>query len=329
MINESSNYIEKSDDFTQQRESHITTYSELVKEADGEELSKDVWGVAEYKGELIPLYIDEGLARDMFTNRILGNFSGRGLNLESGVKIVDFGGGDGVLLNIVTRQLTEAGYKGVVGVNIDMNQERLDVMKDKFISTNYIDKQRKIYGVKGNISEVIPVQKNSIDAGYSRFALQYIRKDKQQGAIKEMLSTLKPGAELVIVWPIVSDNEDHATVMDELDANMDSIALDKPLDKVRGNRHLTSIDEVRKMTENLGVLCEVGFVNGLQVPYSAESFANKFKITDKYKLQRLKDFFSNPSFIKMAQSAGYNVTEENGKTYWKFKVGVAVLKLNE
>src|SRR3989344_1812950 len=128
MINESSNYIEKSDDFTQQRESHITTYSELVKEADGEELSKDVWGVAEYKGELIPLYIDEGLARDMFTNRILGNFSGRGLNLESGVKIVDFGGGDGVLLNIVTRQLTEAGYKGVVGVNIDMNQERLDVM---------------------------------------------------------------------------------------------------------------------------------------------------------------------------------------------------------
>jgi len=131
------------------------------------------------------------------------------------------------------------------------------------------------------------------------------------------------------VWPIVSDNEDHATVMDELDANMDSIALDKPLDKVRGNRHLTSIDEVRKMTENLGVLCEVGFVNGLQVPYSAESFANKFKITDKYKLQRLKDFFSNPSFIKMAQSAGYNVTEENGKTYWKFKVGVAVLKLNE
>src|SRR3989344_4405420 len=220
MINESSNYIEKSDDFTQQRESHITTYSELVKEADGEELSKDVWGVAEYKGELIPLYIDEGLARDMFTNRILGNFSGRGLNLES-------------------------------GVNIDMNQERLDVMKDKFISTNYIDKQRKIYGVKGNISEVIPVQKNSIDAGYSRFALQYIRKDKQQGAIKEMLSTLKPGAELVIVWPIVSDNEDHATVMDELDANMDSIALDKPLDKVRGNGHLTSIDEVRKMTENL------------------------------------------------------------------------------
>ena len=56
MINESSNYIEKSDDFTQQRESHITTYSELVKEADGEELSKDVWGVAEYKETYTAVY---------------------------------------------------------------------------------------------------------------------------------------------------------------------------------------------------------------------------------------------------------------------------------
>jgi SAM-dependent methyltransferase len=328
--------MEKPEDFTKQRESNITAYSELTSGIEKEELTRDVWGVAEYKGELISCYIDEGLARDVFTNRIIKNFSERGLIPGETVKIIDFGGGDGALIDIVSKQLTEAGYK-VVGVNLEMNEDRFPVMKEKFMPANEIETDRKIYGVQGTIIEKptiknpgifdkMPIQVGSLDAGYSRFVLQYIPKERQPEAIREMLAALKPGGELVIMWPIAAETEDQASVMDDLDVNMDSIVLGKNPDEIRGKRHLTSLEEMRKIAEDLGVSCDVELVEDYMMFYSAESFARKFKVTDEIQLQKLKDFFSNQSFKKMAQSAGYEMKEDDGKTYWGFKVAVAVLK---
>ena len=316
--------MEKPEDFTRQRESNITAYSELTSGIEKEKLTKDIWGVAEYKGQLISCYIDEEFARDSFTNRIIKNFTERGLTPGETVKVVDFGGGDGALIDIVSRQLTEAGYK-VVGVNLEMNADRFPVMKEKFMPANETETDRKIYGVRGTIIEK-PIQTGSLDAGYSRFVLQYIPKERQPEAIREMLDILKPGGELVIMWPIAAETEDQASVMDDLDVNMDSIVLGKTPDEIKGKRHLTSLEEMRKIAEDLGVSCDVGLVEDYTMFYSAESFARKFKVTDEIRLQKLKDFFRDQSFKDMAQSAGYEMREDNGKTYWGFKVAVAVLK---
>lgn len=319
--------MEKPENFTQKRESTVTPYSELGKEKEGEKLSKDKWGVAEYKGELVLCYVDPELIRNVFTNRIVENFRARGITPEQDVKIVDFGGGDGVLLDTITKQLAEAGFTKVLGVNIDITAKHLSTMKDKFLSKNGGKGDRKIHGVQGDLTEM-PFKKESFDAGYSRFVLQYLSKEKQPEAIKEMLSALKPGAELIIQWPVATETEEQASLMDELDASIDSTITAMPLEEVKGKRHLVSLQEIKKIAEELGVDCDAGFIEEFKMFMSADIYATRFNIQDESKLKRLKDIFNNQEFRKRVQElGGVNFVEDNGKTYIEFKIGRAVFKV--
>lgn len=318
--------MEKSEDFTQKRESTVTPYSELGKVEEGEKLSKDKWGVAEYKGELVLCYVDPELIRNVFTNRIVENFKARGITPEQAVRIVDFGGGDGVLLDTITKQLVEAGFAKVLGVNIDFTAKHLSTMKNKFMPESSEKNDKKIYGVQGNLTEM-PFKEGSFDAGYSRFVLQYLSKEKQPEAIGGMLSVLKPGAELIIQWPNAIETEEQASLLDEFDANIDSTITGIPLEDVRGKRHLTSLEEIRKIAEDLGVNCNADFIEEFKMFMSAEIYANRFNIVDEDKLKKLKDIFNNQDFRKKIQElGGLNFVDDNGKTYIEYKIGLAVLK---
>ncbi len=289
-------------------------------------MSKDKWGVAEYKGELVLCYVDPELIRNVFTNRIVENFRARGITPEQTVKIADFGGGDGVLLDTITRQLAEAGFDKVLGVNIDFTAKHLSTMKNKFMPENGEESDRKIYGVQGNLTEM-PFREESFDAGYSRFVLQYLSKEKQPEAVGEMLSALKPGAELIIQWPIATETEEQSSLLDEFDANIDSTITGIPLENVRGKRHLTSLEEVRKIAEDLGVTCNASFIEEFKMFMSAEIYANRFNIKDEDKLKKLEDIFNDQDFRKRIEELGsLNFIDDNGKTYVEFKIGLAVLK---
>jgi ubiquinone/menaquinone biosynthesis C-methylase UbiE len=250
----------------------------------------------------------------------------RGISLEQDVRIVDFGGGDGVLLDTITRQLTEDGFTKVFGVNIDFTAKHLSTMKDKFMPENEKDDDREIFGVQGNLTEM-PFKKESFDAGYSRFVLQYISKEKQPEAIEEMLSALKPGAELVVQWPVATETEEQASLMDELDSNIDSAITAIPLEEVRGKRHLTSLQEIRKMAEDLGVECDAGFIEEFKMFMSADMYADRFNIEDTDKLKTLENVFNDQELRERVRELDdVNFVDNDGKTYIEFKIGLAVLK---
>lgn len=318
--------MEKPEDFTQKRESTVTTYSELGKSTEGEKLSIDHWGVTKYKGELILFYTDPELIRETFTNRIIKNLESQGIAPEQPIKIADFGGGDGVLLDTVTKQLAEAGYTQILGVNVDFTARHLDTMRSKFITNDESSNNIRLEGVQGDLTN-LPLETGSIDAGYSRFALQYINKQNQPRAISEMLRTLKPGAELIIQWPRVTETEEQATFADEFDANIDSIMTGIPLEQVRGKRHLASLAEVQKIAEGLGVTHKVSFIDGLIILMSADLYANRFNITDSEKLTKLQALFTDPDFRARDSTLGISsYVEKDGKEYIEQKIGLAVLK---
>ncbi|MEI6296054.1 MAG: class I SAM-dependent methyltransferase [bacterium] len=312
--------------FTQKREKMSTTYSELGKKIVGNKKQKDHWGFCEHKGRLILFYTDPKLIKETFTNRIIQNLKARGITTEQQIKIADFGGGDGVLLNTITKQLAEEGYNKIEGVNIDFTPKHLETMQDKFISKEDVNRNRKIYGILGDLTN-IPLETSSVDVGYSRSAIQYISKENQPIAIQEMLRVLKPDAELIVTWPWATNTEKQSCFVDEFDANIDSIITNIPLTIVKGNRHLISLEEMGKITESLGVNHKISYIENLTMFLSSEIYADRFNIKDKDKIAKLRNLFSNQDLKKKDTELGISgYIEEDGKTYIICKFGLAVLK---
>jgi SAM-dependent methyltransferase len=311
-------------DFVQKRESTVTTYSELAQTQGGGIPAKDRWGTAEYGGKFVVVYSDPDLTRDVFTTRMIGNFRARGLSEKDAIKIADFGGGDGVLLDTLTRQLTDKGYLDVTGVNFDVNAQHLGTMKSKFSSEN-VGLGRNLHAVRAGVTN-LPLPFGSIDAGCSRFVVQYLNPIIQGVAIQEMFATLKPGAELIIQWPRASTTSSEAVVLDDFDANIDAILTDVPVDEVKGNRHLLSIEEMRDIADKIGASHEIGLIDGCKMYISAEAYIDRFNVTDVSKIEHLKALF-NDAFFKqrLRDIPSVELSEENNRTYIAFTIGIAAL----
>jgi SAM-dependent methyltransferase len=312
-------------EFIQKRESTVTTYSELAQTQDGGIPNKDRWGTAEYGGKFVVTYSDPDLIRDVFTTRMIGSFHARGLSENDTINIADFGGGDGVLLDRITRQITDNGYLDVTGVNFDVNARHLGTMKSKFSLENGA-LGRNLYGVRAGVTN-LPLPFGSIDAGCSRFVLQYLNPIIQGAAIQEMFATLKPGAELIILWPRASATSSEAATLDEFDANIDAILTDVPVDKVKGNRHLLSIEEMKDIADKIGASHEIGLLDGCKVYISAEAYIDRFNVSDVSKINRLKAIFNDIFFKqRLRHMPSVVLSEENNRTYIAFAIGIATLQ---
>lgn len=312
-------------DFIQKRESTVTPYSELAQTQEGGIPNKDRWGTAEYGGKSVVTYSDPNLIRDVFTRRMIDNFHARGLSEADAIKIADFGGGDGVLLDRITRQIADSGYMDVTGVNFDINAQHLGTMKNKFSSEN-VGLGRNLHGVRAGVTN-LPLPFGSIDAGCSRFVVQYLNPIIQGTAIREMFAALKPGAELIIQWPRASTTSSEAAVLDDFDANIDAILTDIAVDEVKGNRHLLSIEEMRDIADEIGASHEISLLDGLKIYISAEAYIDRFNVTDVSKIERLKALFNDTLFKqRLRDIPSVDLSEESNGTYIAFTMGIAALR---
>src|SRR3989344_2254042 len=100
-----------------QYESRVTkTYGELGREGVGVK----TWGQIEYNGEWINLYTNREFIYVQFTYRIM-RYIEQHPEAKNGLTLVDFGGGDGFLLDEVTKQLKELGIDQVTSTNLDLD----------------------------------------------------------------------------------------------------------------------------------------------------------------------------------------------------------------
>lgn len=89
----------------------------------------DKWGSAKYKGQWIDINTDESLIRDVFVAEILSF-----LKEKKFLRIVDFGCGEGYVLNAVLCWLKNTEVQ-VESIGIDNNQKSLELMKKNFLKS--------------------------------------------------------------------------------------------------------------------------------------------------------------------------------------------------
>jgi len=292
-------------DFTREREELTKTYSEL-----GDDLKKSQWGVSEYKGELVKNYTNPELIQDVFTNEVEDWLKDKKISKDQAIKIVDFGGGDGILINTIIQQLNEAGYDKATGVNLDFTEKSLKKMK-----TDYIKKIDDLYAIQGDISQ-IPIKEKSVDVGVSRYMLQYFGKEKQKDILGKILGTMKPGSELIIQLPAAGETNKQAQLINEFHNKINAIVAGSSFEEVMENKYFPALEDLRKIADELGVECTATFVDGFKFPISAESYFDRFQITDENKKEEIRKIFDDENFKnRLSKIGGIKFTEEDGIIY--------------
>ncbi len=171
-----------------------TAYSEL-KEGDNNIFQ---WGKGEYKGKLIDLYSDDEFIRDGFTEPIIRHWQKEGRG-KGDKLILDMGGGDGILLATILRQLAVAGFDKVRGIDLDLDPSgrNFKIFNQKKEKGEYPD---NLMAVKGDIFAP-PFRDGSADVVVSRRVIQYFSQEQQIEFLKKMRGVLKNSGLAIIEWP--------------------------------------------------------------------------------------------------------------------------------
>ena len=225
-----------------------TTYSDLVIK------KKNSWSLLKYKSKNYHLYTDEKYINMFFTKHILS------LNKKE-LNIIDIGGGDGVLLSIIGKQLEKKNIK-INLLNIDDNNKSLEICNRKF--PNIETRKQDITTIK---------DKNIADVVVCRFVVQYLSKEKQNKLLSVINGLLKNGGLLLASWPFNENEKEYNEIMADIKA---VISGEKPSDVAKNIYHFQSqgfIDLLKKnnytkiITENAGSLT-----------HTAESWKDRFNI---------------------------------------------------
>ena len=123
----------------------------------------------------------EVMSRDFFSETVREK-AYEMADIKEGKKAADIGAGTG----FISEGLLE---HGLTVVAIDQSNEMLDVMKQKFKSTNNIE-------YKIGVAEELPIESSSLDYAFANMFLHHV--DIPLLAIKEMVRILKPGGKIVI-----------------------------------------------------------------------------------------------------------------------------------
>jgi SAM-dependent methyltransferase len=170
-------------------------YSELGEE----EGTVEKWGRGEYKGRWVDFYSDSEFIRDSFTNPILIWLKEKNISETDSVKIMDAGGGDGIVLNTILKKLEQEGFSQITGIVLDSDTSgrNFDILKKKKESGEY---SSKLEAVKGDIFHS-PVQGKSVDIVISRRVIQYFLTNQHSEFLNKMRESLKDDGLAVIEWP--------------------------------------------------------------------------------------------------------------------------------
>ena len=280
-------------DFTKKYESFTRqTYSELGKE----KKTLADWGIGKYKGQLIEFYNDPVLIRDNFTNHIKNYIAGMSIDRPT---VVDFGSGDGILINTVSNQLAQEGYEAN-GVNLDMTEKSLRISQEKNLEMPHV------------LADALdlPFKNNSVDIGLSRSVLNYLGLDGQKKYLESIYNVLKQDGLFIVTWPGGHDNQKAENLTDFYAQITSIITDDNDVEKIKNNKRLSSIEEISKMANEIGFAVMDSGDLGVEIKYTTKGFSQRFKMS-QHQVKKIEDIFKNwPSnFLsddKKSYPSGFN-----------------------
>ena len=238
-----------------------TPYSEIGKD---DNTDPDIWGNVEYRGRKFNMYSDPGFISELFTESIVAGNP----NKSQFLTIADFGGSEGFVVDLVSKQLEAKGYV-VRPLNVDINTDALNSGKMK---------HPNVQGIESHLTQ-LPLVENSVDAGLCRFVLQYMNKEEQGRFIQEAFRVLKPNGKLRIVVPATLDSVAEKPYY-ELYNDVAAAMIGEDPEKVKQSRYTPSGHEVAEMGKSAGfsVGQQIEYTDQVRMWISPESFASRFKI---------------------------------------------------
>lgn len=251
------------DNFTKKYESFThTTYSELGKE----KKTLADWGIGKYKGRLIEFYNDPALIQDNFTNHIKKYITETSISKPT---VIDFGSGDGLLIDTVSNQLEQEGYE-INGVNLDMTEKSLKISKGKKPETPLL------------LADALklPIKNSSVDIGLSRSVLNYLGTEKQKEYLDSIHQALKQNGIFIITWPGGHDQEKADDLTDFYAKITSIITGDDDVEKIKNNKRFSSIEEISAIAEKIGFTIQDSGDLGVEITYTPGGFSQRFKMSE-------------------------------------------------
>lgn len=278
-------------------------YAELGKGEDfdifGSVVVTNEDGTKEWKS----YYGNQAVTKRLFTDPILAQAD---IQEDSQVVLVDFGGGDGIMLEQVNDQLSQKGFN-VEPILLDMDEKKLEQAKQN---------RPNIRPIVGDLAKM-PLLENSVDIGISRMAMQYLprpfdrteplpkwlpvnyaivrkqfEKDgyiNQYDVLKEMYRVMKPDHTLVLVWPGAYKyaTEEEKKRSDNISFFWNRITAAKELSQPHGRlmdedfvsleRWFTAGEEMAQFAQKAGFDVEDGGeVDWIEYRITAKSVQNRF-----------------------------------------------------
>lgn len=271
---------------------------------DKKDKDSDRWGHGRAKtvellgvdGEMLALYDEKEIKNtyndpififDEFTRPILNWLAREHKDKNTELKIVDFGGGDGVLLDIVlkqmekTHQLTDddrkklsirglgnVDFKKVEGVVLDLDStgRNKKIIEQKKKDGEY---SANLSITKGDVLQS-PLLENSADIAISRKTIQYIDEKEQNLFLQNIHKTLKDNGLFIIQWPNQhSDNKAYNAIFNEITSVI--VGANAP-------RRFPDLNEIKKQGEAAGFKMLVGSQATTEY-FTVESFASRFSLS--------------------------------------------------
>jgi ubiquinone/menaquinone biosynthesis C-methylase UbiE len=302
-------------------------FKELGKE---KEKGWDSWGnvlVEQPDGskERESFYSSPDITKRLFTDDLQAHFSGR---KDEELKFADFGGGEGLMLSQINAQLSEAGFKGATPILVEADEKKVKSAKKHF---------PEIQGTVASIFK-LPFKDNSLDAGVSKFMLQYLPspevKDRpnQADALKEIHRVLKDGSIFTLVYPAFQStrgNESHTRTLNELWRLITwHRTFNDEEEPDLKSRSFTPGEEIATVAEQVGFNVKKGEqADWIDFRFGLDTITDRFGEMEPERLELIKDYF-NPASIhyRSLKRAGLLTSEDNGKAYIKLPITKLLLE---
>jgi predicted SAM-dependent methyltransferase len=247
------------------------SYEDKIKKRYSEfkEVGIGTWNALDFKGKFVNMYTDKEMIRELFTDKIKSSFKEK-----KDLVIIDFGGGDGVLLSIIKNQLKDC--LNVEACNIDLNTKSLEVCRKD---------NPEIQTIKHNLLE--PYKEGCADVILCRFVMQYQSKEEQLTILKNAYTTLKQGGLFFVLWPSHPDKE----FLNNIEAETVHIITGKDKKLAKLSRYFPSMEEMTKNLEKAGFEILSSNKDEIKQYYTVKGWSDRFNITKEQEIQ-LTELFS-------------------------------------
>jgi ubiquinone/menaquinone biosynthesis C-methylase UbiE len=232
------------------------------------------WGIGSYKNRYIEYYTNEDFIEDFFTKPIRKYSNGD-------CRIVDFGGGDGVLLNTILGQLADITTIRIIeAINIDCTKKSLDLMRRKY--------GERINALNEDVLDC-SLKDNTVDIALSRHVLNYFGLNDQKKYFASIYHKMKEGALAIIMWP-GGKNLKVAKSYSKFYSKIAAVITGETPTNVLENKYFSSVAEVATIAETLGFKIVKAGNTGLKFRYTALGFDQRFSLNPD-QTSRIKKIF--------------------------------------